>query len=127
MRRIRIFVVGVLMLWLPLQAVAAVSMPFCAHGTAGSTTLAPSEEHHHHAESGPASGPHAGHGDQHTAAADLQPCNNCGVCNLACAPAVPAAAVVISAPFGDVQPQFSRQFPELFIPEQPQPPPNALL
>jgi hypothetical protein len=127
MRRIRIFVVGLLMLWLPLQAIAAVSMPFCAHSATGSPALAPSKAHHHHGEVRPASDPHAGHGDQHTAAADLQPCNNCGACNLASAPAVLVAAVVISASFGDVQPQFSRQFPELFISEQPQPSPNSRL
>jgi len=127
MRRIRLFVVGLLMLWLPLQAVAAVSMPFCMHGIAAGAALAPSQEHHHHGEAVPAAGRHGTHDDQHSAAGDLQPCNNCGACNLACAPAVPAAGVVLNAPSAAIQPQFSRQFPELFVPEQPQPPPNTLL
>ena len=127
MRRIRPVVVGLLMLWLPLQAIAAVSMPFCTHSIAAGASVAPSAEHHHHAQSGPASGAHAGHGDHQTPAADLQPCNNCGACNLACAPAVPMAGVQITALSVAVQPAFSRQFSELFIPEQPQPPPNAFL
>ena len=114
------------MLWLPLQAIAAVSMPFCAHGMGGGAALAPSAVHHHHEQSAPASSHPAGHGDQHSAAGHLQPCNNCGACNLACAPAVPVSAVSITEPSSTVQPHFSRQFPQLFIPEQPQPPPNVL-
>lgn len=124
MRRVRIFVVGLLMLWLPLQAVAAVSMPFCAHAGPVDAARTAAPEQHHHAGSVPDSDGHGHqHGDQHPAAGSLQ-CNDCGTCNLACAPAVPASArLPLAAPVA-VEPGFLAQSYGLFVPEQPQPPPN---
>jgi ferredoxin len=125
MRRVRIFVIGLLMLWLPLQAVAAVSMPFCPHsGTAGVAQTSV-HAHHQHEDSTPVSGHHGSQrGDQHPPAGALEQCNNCGACNLACAPAVPVSAVLLSGTAITVQPDFSAHSPALFIPDQPQPPPN---
>jgi hypothetical protein len=126
MRRIRIFVIGVLMLWLPLQAVAAVSMPFCAHTGSAAAAQSAAPEQHHHSDSIPASDSHGHqHGDPHPAAGALQ-CNDCGACNLACAPAVPASPMLLLAAPVTVQPDFLAQSYGLFVPEQPQPPPNSL-
>jgi hypothetical protein len=125
MRRIRIAVIGLLMLWLPLQAIAAVSMPFCAGGGIGSTAPASVHTHHQHDASAPASG-HHGHQHEEGAASDgLQPCNNCGACNLACAPAVPISGVLPQAPALTAELHFCAQSLALFIPDQPQPPPNS--
>ena len=69
MRRARTFVIGLLMLWLPLQAIAAVSMPFCPHGGMPGVAETAVHEHHHHKDSAPGSGHHGNqHGDQHPAA-----------------------------------------------------------
>jgi hypothetical protein len=128
MRRIRVFVVGLLMLWLPLQAVAAVSMPFCAHAGSRDAAHAAVPERHHHTGSMPGSD---GHGQEqsdqhrHPAAGSLQQCNDCGACNLACAPAVPASVVLALAAPATVEPDFLAQSCGLFVPEQPQPPPNS--
>src|SRR3982750_2113905 len=76
-----------MMFWLPLQGFAAVAMPFCDHVTHRAAT-ADAHAHHsmHHA--------HAGHGMQDhqlppEGSATLD-CDNCGACNLACTPVVPA-------------------------------------
>ena len=116
------------MLWLPLQAIAAVSMPFCPHG--GMAGVAQTSVHahhqHQHEDSTPGSDHHGSeHGDQHNAAGALQQCNNCGACNLACAPAVPVSALLLAGVAITVQPHFSADSPGLFIPDQPQPPPNS--
>jgi ferredoxin len=128
MRRVRTCVVGLLMLWLPLQAIAAVSMPFCAHSGMAGLAQTSAHAHHHHEGSGPDPGHHGSqHGDQHPAAGDLQQCNNCGACNLACAAAVPVSPLVLAAMAITVQPYFSADSVGLFIPDQPQPPPNSPL
>jgi hypothetical protein len=125
MRRVRIFVIGLLMLWLPLQAVAAVSMPFCTHAGSADAAYAAVQEQHHHSHSMPDSDSHGHQADQHPAAGSLQ-CNDCGVCNLACAPGVPASAMLPLAAPVTVEPDFLAQSHGLFVPEQPQPPPNSL-
>jgi hypothetical protein len=125
MRRIRGFVIGLLTLWLPLQAIAAVSMPFCPHGGMAAAQ-ASMHAHHQHEHSTPDSGQQGAHGgDQHPAAGALQQCNNCGACNLACAPAVPVSTMLLSGTTVPVQLHFSAHSPGLFIPDQPQPPPNS--
>jgi hypothetical protein len=123
MRRVRIFVVGLLMLWLPLQAVAAVSMPFCAHALPADAAYAAVQQHRH---SGSMPDSHGHQADQHPAAGSLQ-CNDCGACNLACAPAVPASAMLPLAAPVTAEPDFLVQSYGLFVPEQPQPPPNSRL
>ena len=133
MRLVRTFIVGFLMLWLPLQAIAAVSMPFCAHAGmeggrhAGMTEAARTDAHaHHQHEHSPAPSQHD-HRDTgpHAAAGTLEQCNNCGACNLACAPAVPMSPLLLARLDVTVQPDFSARSPGLFIPDRPQPPPNS--
>lgn len=125
MRRGRKFVIIVLMLWLPLQALAAVSMPFCA-GMAGSAPTS-AHAHHQHEGSTPAGNSYgSAHSDhRHAAAGTLQQCNNCGACNLACALGVPVSTQLLTQVAPTVQLHFSAHSPGLFIPDQPQPPPNS--
>ena len=123
MRLVRIFVAGLLMLWLPLQAIAAVAMPFCPHGHMAGLAEAGHHAHHQHGPAAPLSGHHD---DHHPVKGTLQHCNNCGPCNLACAPAAPASAVLLFASTRTVHPDFSAHSNGLFIPDQPQPPPNSL-
>ena len=126
MRRVRPFVIGLLMLWLPLQAIAAVSMPFCPHGGTAGVAQTSVHSHHQHQDSTAASGHHGGQpGDQHPTAGALEHCNNCGACNLACAPAVPVSPVLLSGVAITVQLHFSADSRGLFVPDQPQPPPNS--
>lgn len=128
MRRVRGFVVGLLMLWLPLQAIAAVSMPFCLHGGMAGVAQTSVHGHHHHEDSTPGPGHNERQpSDQHSAAGDLQQCNNCGACNLACAAAVPVSPPVLAAIAIAAPPYFSADSLGLFIPDQPQPPPNSPL
>jgi ferredoxin len=128
MRRARTFVVGVLMLWLPLQAITAVSMPFCPHGEMAGLAQAWGHAHHQHGQSTPLSG-HDGsrHGNHQPSTGTLQHCNNCGACNLACAPAMPTSAALLSGSAITVHPHFSAHSHGLFIPDQPLPPPNSRL
>ena len=109
-----------MMFWLLLQGFAAVAMPFCDHVTHRAAT-ADAHAHHsmHHA--------HAGHGMQDhqlppEGSATLD-CDNCGACNLACTPVVPAHSaahqVLAAYAYNDRVPALRR----LFIPEQPLHPP----
>jgi ferredoxin len=126
MSRARVFVIGLLMLWLPLQAIAAVSMPFCPHGGTGGVAQPADHEHHDHKHPVPDSSHHESQdGDHHLATGALQQCNNCGACNLACAPAVPVCALLIAGAALTVQSYFSAAPPGIFIPDRPQPPPNS--
>lgn len=128
MRQVRLFIIAFQMLWLPLQAVAAVSMPFCAHAGPADAAHTAVPEQRHHAGSIPGSD---GHGHQHDgqapAAGPLQQCNDCGACNLACAPAVPTSVVVLLAAAVTAELDFLVQSHDRFVPEQPQPPPNSRL
>jgi hypothetical protein len=118
MCRFRLPIIALLLLWLPLQAIAAVAMPFCAHASSPAAMHANGNHDHHPDE--PHSGPH-----QH--AGSLQDCSGSGACNLACAPAVPVSATLLSPPPVTVPPHFYIRSAGLFIPEQPQPPPNSRL
>ena len=96
MSKLRPIVVLLLLLWLPLQPLAAVAMPFCQHSE--STTFAgdesaaaAGEQLGHHA--GPSGGGHKHHADAEDSAFSLQ-CNDCGPCHLACAPAIGVATGV---------------------------------
>lgn len=121
-RRVALFL---LILWLPVQGIAAVAMPFCAHALGHENAAADVQtghEHHGHAH-GPASDMHPGQDSEPANHPDLG-CNGCGPCHLACAPAVPAAAtLVLMSAEGDYSP-LCTTLARLFIPEQPQPPPN---
>jgi hypothetical protein len=116
-----------LMLWLPLQGVVAVAMPLCPHslGHPGvSSQPQAGHEHHSHGRHSSAADSHAGHDPTSSERSNLN-CNGCGGCHLACAPAVPAAT---NLAFGSADPIYSPLYStlvRLFIPEQPQPPPNS--
>lgn len=101
-RFLRLLPLLIVALWLPLQTVAAATMPFCEHAPAA--PAAPQHEHaaaaHDHA--GPAAGAdhdhHAAHHDPQAAQASAIGCDACGTCHLACASVLPTAAVTRQAP-----------------------------
>ena len=107
MRRLVLILV---MLWLPLQGMAAVVMPFCkqAHPAAAGHA----DHHAHQAQ------------DQHRLPAS-HACDDCGVCHLACAPAVPSEAALSLAPPATEHATFEPRGQPRFIPDQPQRPPLA--
>jgi hypothetical protein len=121
-RRVAVFL---LILWLPLQGIAAVAMPFCAHATGQeSASSGPQADQNHHAHAhSPATDSHAGHDPAPTKHSDFS-CNGCGVCHLACAPTVPAGTILAFASADSIYSQLCSTLVRLFIPEQPQPPPN---
>lgn len=127
MRRFRFCVIGLLMAWLPLQAIAAVAMPFCPHARAAGQAQVLGAAHQRHENHSAPGQHHHQHEAHHHAQGSLQHCNNCGACNLACAPAVPASPLLLAGPILTVPPQFSAQSAGLFIPDQPQPPPDFRL
>ena len=126
MRRLRLFVALGVLLWLPLQGIAAVAMPFCRHALNGpqSHAVASAIEHAAHRDHAAHDG-HDGH-DTHgpsDTGSSLRG-NDCGACHLACAPAVaPAAAGTLLAPVASERLIADPSKPRAFIPEQPKPPP----
>lgn len=89
-------------LWLPLQGYGAVAMPFCKHGPAMPVSLAAAPSHAEDGHGGHAGMPHHDH------AADRQPagstdahtglgCNDCGACQLACAPLIVSTVPHVAA------------------------------
>ncbi len=122
-----------LILWLPLQGIASVAMPFCRHaertdvsaafGTDAYADYAPGahrdgSQHHHDASE---DSHNAGHGSDH---GSILSCNDCGTCQLACAPAVPSPLWQALAPPATSQRIAIDPSALLtFVPEQPNPPP----
>jgi len=122
MRRwLRLLPLLITALWLPLQAVAAVAMPFCRHA-AEQAAAADAMTHEEHCPG------HAMESAAVPAAIDCdQDCDGCELCHLASAGYMPAAAATA------VQPLVGRDFqlrPVLasrsFVPEPPQHPPRRL-
>jgi hypothetical protein len=117
-------IVFMLLLWLPLQGVAALTMPFCRHALDAAVEQA---------AHGRADAEHAHHAHDHGTPAD-QPrpgdrqgglsCNDCGACNLACAavmlpaPVLGTLAAVAGRPH--VAPPLA---PPAFVLDRPYPPP----
>ena len=121
-RRVILFLA---ILWLPLQGVVAVAMPFCAHATGHESApsgLQADQNHHVHVHS-PATDLHPGDDPGPTKHSDFG-CNGCGVCHLACAPAVPTTTTLAFASVDSIYSHLYSTLVRLFIPEQPQPPPN---
>ena len=115
-----------LMLWLPLQGVVAVAMPFCPQslGLPGIASQPQAgHEHHAHATRSSAADSHSDHDPAPTKHSNFS-CNGCGVCHLACAPAVPTTIALALASVDSIYSPLYSTFVRLFIPEQPQPPPN---
>jgi hypothetical protein len=105
-------------LWLPLQAVAALTMPFCthAHGQASGQTPAAMEHPCHEGQSDRPAGQHDGYA-----------CDQCGFCHLACAGMAPASlGATAPLPAGDRYGRIAVAFPPDHIPEPLQPPPRSI-
>lgn len=104
-------------LWLPFQAVAAVSMPFCRHGEAHQTMATVDAAMDHCAM----------HEQQPTPAGHGLGCDDCGVCHLAAAGFMPtpeyATTVTASGRNFRVDAPLA---PASAIPEPPQQPPKRL-
>jgi hypothetical protein len=122
----RRLVIGILLLWLPLQGLAAVTMPFCRHAQAGAAADAAQHhgagEHAHHAH-------HQGHssdGAQHEPAPlpTSMTCNDCGACHLACAAAMLPATALRAAAAVTGQPDAAPPLaPPAHVPDLLNPPP----
>ena len=109
-------------LWLPLQAVAGMTMQFCRHDSAPQnsqavTAAASVEEHCPYHDAGAA-----------PAAQDRthdQKCDNCGICHLACSGYMPASEVKTDiAPLAHVYQRWPAAARTSHIPEPPQYPPR---
>jgi hypothetical protein len=129
MQRWQSILTALMILWLPLQGYAALTMPFCKHGFHLSASgQAPA--HVHSAAHAPDSGlHHAKHAglQHHAGAAGTMVCNDCGVCHLAGSPAAPASPGAIELIGAEYFVQFSPTLPPLFVPEQRTPPPLAAI
>ena len=91
-------IVAFIALWLPLQGYGAVAMPFCEHGPAMPDSSAAVSAHMgthdgHQEHTGVA--PHEHEADAQSASSDSSTdkhaglgCNDCGACQLACAPLI---------------------------------------
>lgn len=104
-------------LWLPFQAIAAVSMPYCRHGeTPAAATAAASVAEHCHL-----------HAAQDGAGDHALSCDGCGFCHLACATFMPTAGS--SLPMVPGAQDYRAEVPlarASAIPEPPQQPPKRL-
>jgi hypothetical protein len=134
MRRFRSAVIGLVTLWLPLQGFAAVAMPFCSHAlqspapqSIGATIAlqAGDANGHHHGAAGAHHSDVSAHGVKAQHHASGFACNDCGACQLACAPMLSGSARLgaDSASFDFLS--FPAWPPRVFTPEQPNPPPLA--
>ena len=108
MYRLKSIFLILLALWLPIQAAAAVTMPFCRHA-AGQVAM---EAAHCHDQA-------AG-----TAAASAVDCDNCAMCHLATAGFLLAAAETLSLHAASILVPRLEQASASHIPEPPQQPPR---
>jgi hypothetical protein len=119
----RNFILGFLLLWLPLQGFAAASMSYCRHEHSPPPALHAGMHEQH--------GQHGGHDcghDQNSSASSSSHilCDDCGFCHLGAAPALLSTPVALSNEAGfSFKFSFDTRF-SLFFPEQPQRPPHAL-
>lgn len=121
MSRLNTLIVLVLSLWLPVQGMAAVVMPFCKH------SMVADESMMHEAHRPPVQGvnDHHGHSAEHAhampsgsdaASATLNACDDCGQCALSAASALPVAGlptatIVATAPPDSFLPALAGTFP----------------
>jgi hypothetical protein len=113
---LRKFILGFLLLWLPLQGFAATGMSFCRHDHTPPPAMQIGMHHDHH-------GGDCSHGQDTPSASSQTPCDDCGYCHLGGAPAL----LPTFFGFNDTA-RFSFEFIfdshlSLFFPEQPQRPP----
>lgn len=124
---VRRLILVFLIAWLPLQAWAAVAMPFCKHALGHSSGAPTAVDHHaHHMQM--AAVQHHQHEDGTQAKGYGLLCNDCGACHLACSSSLVPAAIVIAVPA--VPREYHLSPPTslyLFYPEQlSRPPLNAI-
>jgi hypothetical protein len=99
----RILIVLMMCLTLPTQVLAGITMPFCGEAVAEAATAGHSEHAGHVMDGAMADHDASDHGQAHHASSDSSDCNQCGLCHLACAGALPTfLAPAFSAPFGSV-------------------------
>jgi hypothetical protein len=103
------FLLLIVALWLPVQAIAAISMPMCRHALEQPDTATPC-----HDESGPDPVVHS------------STCDNCEMCHFASAGFVPSALVPIKYVIADQRYQVPvTMAPPSYIGEPPQHPPEG--
>jgi len=112
MRRFKSFLLILIALWLPIQAAAAVTMPFCRHAAEQAVEQAVAAAAHCHEQTADA------------ATATAVDCDNCAICHLAttgfllaATEALPPLAMSILVPKPDL-------VAASHIPEPPQQPPR---
>jgi len=136
------WIVVFIALWLPLQGYGAVAMPFCKHGPAmpDSSVAVPVQvdsqsadlQHGHEGHAGmqhhdSAAGSQTVHPDNSTDEHAGLGCNDCGACQLACAPLIVSRisnVVSLGSPVYDLLPVESL---DSISPEQLQRPPLTAL
>lgn len=108
-------------LWLPLQAVAAVTMPFCTHGHQAPVAAQSAD-----------GGAHAEHCHDTLPETPLplhdgSACDQCGFCHLACAAMAPGI-VAVTGPLlaADRYQRLGTLFPPDHVPALLQPPPRGI-
>lgn len=114
------FILGFLLLWLPLQGFAATGMTFCRHDHSPPPAHAGMHDHH-----GVHDGHDCSHGQDSSPASPQTQCDDCGYCHICGAPALlPVPAGLNSGAGFSFKFAFDTHFP-LFFPEQPQRPPRT--
>lgn len=109
-------------LWLPLQGVAAVIMPFCKHslGNSGQSSAvhhAALDDHSGHSDH--EQGGHHGHDAQQAhgdSGSMLTACDDCGHCHLSCAFTLPSPALPNTAEISFATPQTVAVLPRGIVP-----------
>lgn len=109
-----------IMLWLPLQGVAATSMSVCQRNEQPAQPMQHDMMHADH-DDGSA---HPGH-DQHPATSDLS-CDNCAMCHMCGAMGIPAVSASLNIkPASPIHTLAPARFSQVYL-EQPQRPPLVL-
>jgi len=118
MHGLRNFILGFLLLWLPLQGFAATGMTFCRHNHTPPVAVQAETQVNHE-------GHDCGHMQDQTSATPQMQCDDCGNCHLGGAPALlhTLTGLSDSASYA-FNFAFDTHFP-LFFPEQPQRPPHS--
>lgn len=119
MGRFRFFVILLLLACLPLKVVAAVAMPFCGMAD---VAMKLADGHDGHSDHAGGHGEHADHGAMAGHSSDPAPvseddCNQCGLCQLACASAIPVDISALKIRFAPVLSAASPASFVSFIPE----------
>lgn len=117
-------IIWLVLLWLPVQGFAAGFMPFACHKhDTASSALSQHDGHHHES--------HAHHSHDQAESDDglshALACDNCNLCQLCGALALPAAALKDHAPLSSGVDATMTPRLQSFIPALPHRPPRALL